>query len=112
LRTRPESEVTFEEIHKAVADVDRVIAIFNALLRLTQIDSGVRRSEFRRVELADLATEVAELDAPLTEEKGAAVTVAAQPGLAVNGDPYLLAQAVGNLIDNAVKYVPRAGRLA
>jgi two-component system sensor histidine kinase/response regulator len=33
-------------------------------------------------------------------------------GLAVNGDPYLLAQAVGNLVDNAVKYVPRGGQVS
>ena len=44
LRTRPETAITFEEIHKAVADLDRVIAVFNALLRLAEIDSGLRRS--------------------------------------------------------------------
>jgi len=112
LRTRPEREIAFEEIHKAVADIDRVIAVFNALLRLAEIDPGVRRSGFRRVELADLATEVAELYGPLTEEKEAAFTVDAQSGMAVNGDPHLLAQAVGNLVDNAVKYAPRCGRIS
>lgn len=111
LRTRPEREITFAEIHKAVADLDRVIAVFNALLRLAEIDSGVRRSGFRRVELADLATEVAELYAPLTEEKSVVFTVDAQSGLAVNGDPHLLAQAIGNLVDNAVKYTPRDGKV-
>jgi signal transduction histidine kinase len=109
LLTRPGRETTFDEIHKAVADLDRVIAVFNALLRLAEIDSGVRRSGFRRVELADLATEVAELYAPVTEERNLGFTVDAQNGLAVNGDPNLLAQAVGNLVDNAVKYVPRYG---
>jgi signal transduction histidine kinase len=64
-----------------------VIALFNALLRLAEIDSGVRRSGFRRVELADLATEVADLYAPLAEEKRVVFTVDAQSGLAVNGDP-------------------------
>jgi signal transduction histidine kinase len=112
LRTRPEREIAFEEIHKAVADIDRVIAVFNALLRLAEIDSGVRRSGFRRVELADLATEVAELYAPLTEEKDAVFAVDAQRGMTVNGDPHLLAQAVGNLVDNAVKYAPRCGRVS
>jgi len=112
LRTRPEREIAFEEIHKAVADIDRVIAVFNALLRLAEIDSGVRRSGFRRVELADLATEVAELYGPLTEEKDAVFAVDAQRGMAVNGDPHLLAQAVGNLVDNAVKYAPRYGRVS
>jgi signal transduction histidine kinase len=111
LRTRPDREITFEEIQKAVADLDRVIAVFNALLRLAEIDSGVRRSGFRRVELAGLATEVAELYAPLTEEKGVIFTVDAESGLAVNGDPHLLAQAIGNLVDNAVKYAPRHGNV-
>jgi signal transduction histidine kinase len=112
LRTRPEREIAFDEINKAVADIDHVIAVFNALLRLAEIDSGVRRSGFRRVELADLATEVAELYAPLTEEKDAVFAVDAPPGMAVNGDPHLLAQAVGNLVDNAVKFAPRGGRVS
>ena len=112
LRARPPIEATMDEVHKAVADIDHVIGIFNALLRLAEIDSGVRRSGFRRVELAELATEVAELYGPLIEEKQAALVVDAEDGLAVNGDPYLLAQAVGNLVDNAVKYAPRWGAVS
>jgi len=104
--------VTFEEIQRAVADIDRVIAIFNALLRLAEIDSGVRRSGFRRIELGALMTEVAELYAPLTEDKQAAFVVDAPEGLAVNGDPHLIAQAVGNLVDNAVKYIPSRGTIS
>jgi signal transduction histidine kinase len=110
-RVRPTAEVTFEEVQKAVADLDRVIGVFNALLRLAEIDSGVRRSGFRRVELAALAMEVAELYGPLIEEKGAVFVVDAPGGAAVFGDPHLLAQAVGNLVDNAVKYTPRHGRV-
>ena len=111
LRTRPEREATFEEIHKAVADLDRAIAVFNALLRLAEIDSGARRSGFRRVELGDVTADVAELYAPLTDEKKVVFTVDAPSGLAVQGDPHLLAQAIGNLVDNAVKYVPRCGKV-
>jgi K+-sensing histidine kinase KdpD len=104
-------DTTFDEINKAVADIDRVIGIFNALLRLAEIDSGVRRAGFRRVELATLVTEVAELYGPLAEEKQAAFDVDTADAV-VNGDPYLLAQAVGNLVDNAVKYTPAHGRLS
>ena len=74
--------------------------------------SGLRRSGFQRVDLGDLAVEVAELYTPLSEEMGASFGVEAQTGLTVNGDPYLLAQAVGNLVDNAVKYTPRGGRVS
>jgi len=99
-------EAMLEGIQKALADIDRVIGIFNALLRLAEIDSGVRRSGFRRVELTELATEVADLYSPLMEEKRAVFDVTMGSRLAVNGDPHLLAQAVGNLVDNAVKFTP------
>jgi signal transduction histidine kinase len=112
IRLRFSREDMIEGIHAAVADVDRVIGIFNALLRLVEIDSGVRRSEFRQIDLADIATEVAELYAPLIEDKKAAFNVNVRDGLAVNGDPHLLAQAVGNLVDNAVKYTPCHGAVS
>src|SRR5262249_54721503 len=51
LQRRPPPEATFEEIGKTIGDIDRLIAVFNALLRLADIRSGVRRSGFRDVAL-------------------------------------------------------------
>jgi signal transduction histidine kinase len=96
------------EIGGAVADLDRVIAIFNALLRLAEIDSGARLSGFRTVALDQILAEVVDLYGPLAEEKGVTVRLEIASDLMVSGDPFLLAQAVGNLVDNAVKY-SRAG---
>jgi signal transduction histidine kinase len=112
LRTQPPPATTFAEIHQSVADIDRVIAIFNALLRLAEIDSGVRRAGFRHVELSGLAIDIAELYAPLADEKQASLVVDAPASQSVNGDPHLLAQAVGNLVDNAVKYIPCGGEVS
>lgn len=106
LRVRPSPEATFQEVQAAVGDIDRVIGIFGALLRLAEIDSGARLSGFRRVDLAEVVAGVAELYGPLAEEKSIAIEVAAPSGFVVDGDPYLLAQAVGNLVDNAIKYAP------
>jgi signal transduction histidine kinase len=111
LRARPAPEATFGEIGEAVADLDRVIGVFNALLRLAEIDSGSRLSGFREVRLEEIAAEVAELYAPLAEDKGVAFRLDAGTGFAVEGDPFLLAQALGNLVDNAVKYCPAGGRV-
>src|SRR5580698_1031261 len=44
--TRPSPAEAFAEVDAAVADVDRVISIFNALLRLAEIDTGMSRSCF------------------------------------------------------------------
>lgn len=112
IRGRPEESATVGEIHQAVADIDRLIGIFNALLRLSEIDSGMRRSGFRAVELAEITTEVADLYGPLIEERGIDFAVDVPEGLAVSGDPFLLAEAVGNLVDNAAKYTPRGGTIS
>jgi signal transduction histidine kinase len=111
-RGQPGDNAAIDEIHQAVADIDRLIGIFNALLRLSEIDSGMRRSGFRAVELAEITTEVAELYGPLIEERGIDFAVDVPVGLAVSGDPFLLAEAVGNLVDNAAKYTPRGGAIS
>jgi len=109
--TRPSPGETFSEIETAVADVDRVIGIFNALLRLAEIDTGARRSGFVQVDLAKIASEAAEFYQPVAEIKGITLTFTSSSELAVAGDPLLLAQAIGNLIDNALKFAQEKGTI-
>ncbi len=107
--TRPSTEETFVEVEGAVADVDRVIRIFNALLRLAEIDTGMRRSGFVQVNPNDVAAEVVEFYLPAAEIKDVTLAFNSNGPVSVSGDPTLLAQAVGNLIDNAIKYSRERG---
>ncbi len=106
---RPAPDAAFAEIDGAVADVDRVIRIFDALLRLAEIDAGMRRSGFVSLDLADLAATAVEFYAPAAEIKNIRLTLHAPAPLEVSGDPILIAQALSNLIDNALKYAPEHG---
>jgi signal transduction histidine kinase len=106
---RPSPDTTFAEIDGAVADVDRVIRIFDALLRLAEIDAGLRRSGFVALDLVDLAATAVEFYAPAAELKNIRLSLHAGTPLKVWGDPILLAQALSNLIDNALKYAPESG---
>ncbi|HEY3656290.1 MAG TPA: ATP-binding protein [Steroidobacteraceae bacterium] len=108
---RPSSDETFAEIDGAVADVDRVIRIFDALLRLAEIDAGMRRSGFVAVDVADLASTAVEFYAPAAELKGITLTFHSSGPTTVAGDPVLLAQALSNLIDNALKFAPENGMI-
>ena len=106
---RPAPETTFAEIDGAVTDVDRVMRIFDALLRLAEIDAGLRRSGFVSFDLVDLAGTAVEFYAPAAELKNIRLQLHADVSLKVSGDPVLLAQALSNLIDNALKYTPENG---
>jgi signal transduction histidine kinase len=109
--TRPEPAATFAEIEAAVADVDRVMRIFAALLRLAELDTGARRSGFVQVDAARVAAEVVEFYEPAAEQRGIAFSFQAGSVAPVAGDPVLLAQALSNLIDNSLKCVPERGAI-
>ena len=81
-----------------------MIALFNGLLRITQIESGERRSKFETVDLSALARDVAELHRPVAEEKGQVLELDCPPDIFVLGDHMLLKQMLSNLVDNAIQH--------
>ena len=110
--TRPAPEETFAEIDGAVVDVDRVILIFNALLRLAEIDTGMRRSGFVPVNAATIARQAVDFYLPAAELKAVVLAYRGTDSADISGDPVLLAQAIGNLIDNALKYTSAGGAIS
>ena len=98
-----------EALERAVAELDSVLAAFNALLNIGLAESGALRDRFAEVDLAVLVRDAAELYEPAAGEKGVRLEATPGAGAVVMGDRHLLAQAVANLLDNAVKYTPEGG---
>ena len=94
---------------QAVADVDELLKTFNAVLSLSRLQAGERRRAYEAVDISELIADVAELYEPVCEDAGLDFNCDCPPGLIVTGDRELLAQAIANLIDNAVKYTPGGG---
>ncbi|HEY2037937.1 MAG TPA: HAMP domain-containing sensor histidine kinase [Steroidobacteraceae bacterium] len=110
--TRPPSEEVFAEIDAAVGDVDGVIRIFNALLRLAEIDAGLRRSNFIATDVAELVAKAVEFYLPAAELKGLSLSFRDPGATSARCDAVLLAQAINNLIDNSLKFVTAGGHIA
>ena len=96
-------------LENTVDESDRLLDTFNALLSIARAEAGQARSGLVDVDVAELIADVADLYEPMAEEEGGTLSSSAGPGLHVLGDRQLLAQALTNLLDNALKYGARDG---
>jgi signal transduction histidine kinase len=106
--THPETAAAIEA---AIADIHAVLATFNAILRIGQIESGARRAGFRQVDLAAVARDIVEAFQPAAEEEGKTLTAELDEGLPLSGDRELLTQMVANVVDNALRHTPSGTRI-
>ena len=93
-------------IDRATVDLDGIMTVFQALLRIAEIEAGSRRASFTHVDIVSALDLVAELYGAVAEEKDVNLLVSMPKRLEMNGDHALIQQAVANLVDNAVKFSP------
>ena len=100
-----------EQMQGAIEETDHLIATFNALLLIAEAEAGAAREAMEPMMLAPVVEGVAELYAPLAEEKG--IKLAVKPGgpAPIEGNKSLVSQALANLVDNAIKYTPEGGEV-
>jgi signal transduction histidine kinase len=96
-------------LEQAVEDADGVLKTFNAVLAIARLQSAVEAPDQVPFDPAELAAGVAELYEPLCEDKGIDFKIEATPFLKVRGNREFIAQALANILDNAVKYTPGGG---
>lgn len=96
---------------KLLSEADRLLATFNALLRIARIETSKQKNQFRDFDLAELLRDVGELYEPLAEDKTIVLKLDLPQTLAYHGDSDLLFQAVANLLDNAIKFTPPGGHI-
>ena len=93
----------------ALDELDVVLARFNAILRISELEATNRRAGFAPLDPMKLVIAVCELFEPLAEERGIRLDMAGSCGQVIEGDERLLFEALSNLVENAIKFVPREG---
>lgn len=115
LRTadRPDSPAqTVRDANRtAIREIEALTQVFDKLLQIAEAESGTRRQEFLPTQPDEIMRDVIDLFSAVAEEQGAQLVDETAQNLTVLGDRDLLAGAVANLVDNALKYSRRGARI-
>lgn len=102
---------TEQNLHKIVASTERATRLINQLLLMASAEHP-ERLERQRLDVCTLARQVCEQWVPQALESGIDLGYEGpESGVMINGEPILLTEALNNLIDNALRYVPRGGHV-
>jgi len=92
-------------LRTTLGETDSLLEIFSAILRISQINTGLRKSRFQVFDLTDLVLTMAEAYEPIAEEKGHSLTMIGDDHTClVNGDKDMIGQLVSNLLENIFQH--------
>ncbi len=98
-------------IERAIIDLDKCFGIITALLRISEIENGRRRSAFAPLSLGEIVADIVDLYEPIAETREVALVTGRCDPADLHGDRDLLIELIANLIDNAIKFTPAGGRV-
>lgn len=100
-----------EALADCVEESERVLSMLNALMDITEAESGMMRLQREPVDLRQLAREAIELYEYVAEEKQIHIEAELNGACEVSVDRIRIRQVFANLLDNAIKYTPEGGRV-
>jgi signal transduction histidine kinase len=110
LEAAPNAEADRVALRKAMDETERIIDTFAAILKLARVESAANW-RLDTVDVTRVVWELVEFYEPVAEAANLAIGADISEGLRLRGDEGLIAQAVSNLIENALKYTPAGGRI-
>lgn len=100
------------QLQSSIDEIDRIVELYDNILSISRAESRTAVENFTAFNLCELLTNVIELYEPFAEQKQATLTLECDPNLMLTGEHQLVAQAVANLVDNAIKYAPEGSNVS
>jgi signal transduction histidine kinase len=100
-----------EALISCVEESDRILALLNNLMDVSEAETGAMRLNIENVSVASVIRETIDLYEYVAEENNISIAVDCAPGVQVTGDRARMRQVLANLVDNAIKYSQRGGHI-
>jgi signal transduction histidine kinase len=111
LRTVGDADACREALADCLEESDRILEMLNTLMDISEAESGTMTLELRKVKVFDVMQKVTELYGYVAEEKELQIETTCPRDLSFVVDSVRVGQALGNLVDNAIKYTPPGGKV-
>ena len=110
---QPRSAAEYKQvIEGSLQDATRLTVLADDLFLLARADSNNLSMELREVSLSEAAAGVYEQFMPVAEARSIEFTLDAESDCVVYADRARINQALRNLVENALKYTPKDGRVS
>ena len=109
LREGASEETRQRALETTIAESDRLIQTFNALLMIARAEAGAPSGALADVDVSAVVADVAELYGPVAEDADIVVETSIAEGVHLRANRELIGQAMVNLLENAVKYARPEG---
>ena len=93
-----------EALQATIEEADEIIRTFDALLSIARLEAGTASNARNEFDLNVVVGGVCDLYEPVAEERGITLACQTASPAVIRGERQLIAQAVANLVDNAIKY--------
>lgn len=91
-------------VDTAIDDTDQLLAMFSALLRISQVEAGTRLGTFSLVSLTEVLENLFQMYLPVAEDYQHSLTSNCQKDIGIRGDAELLTQMFSNLVENVIRH--------
>ena len=100
-----------EHVSSAIGEADSLLSAFNAILRISKVESGANTGSFSLFSITNLLKDVGEFYEPLALDKEISLSIETNNSIVMDGDRDMLFQAIANIVDNAIKYSHNGGEI-